>query len=78
MRWQQKMCWIPIIVATGFREMPTEALHAGADDFVVKPFRLAELLARVKALLRVHHLENDIDRARAYRRKLRKNSAATR
>jgi DNA-binding response OmpR family regulator len=77
MRWQQKMCWIPIIIATGFREMQTKALHAVADDLAVKPFRLAELLARVHALLRVRQLENDIDRARACTGKLRRNSAAT-
>jgi len=29
-----------------------EGLDAGADDYIVKPFHLVELLARVRALLR--------------------------
>lgn len=29
-----------------------EALHFGADDFIVKPFKAEELLARVRAALR--------------------------
>lgn len=29
-----------------------EALHFGVDDFVVKPFKAPELLARVRAVLR--------------------------
>lgn len=48
-------------------------LEFGADDYVVKPYRPRELLARVKAVLRRHHDDNsraeeqDRDPAPAYR-----------
>ncbi|NLE08285.1 MAG: response regulator [Dehalococcoidales bacterium] len=44
----------PVIMVTGFGgdEMVEKAINAGADDFIRKPFRPNELLARVKAKMR--------------------------
>ncbi|WHZ14786.1 MAG: Two-component transcriptional response regulator, OmpR family [Nitrospira sp.] len=45
---------IPIVVLSGYssEERRAEALDSGADDFIVKPYGAAELVARVRALLR--------------------------
>ncbi len=45
---------IPVIMLTVKQtaDEELEALHFGVDDFVVKPFKAAELLARVRAVLR--------------------------
>ncbi len=45
---------IPIIMLTARREEKdvVEGLNIGADDYVKKPFSLAELLARIKAILK--------------------------
>lgn len=45
---------IPIIMITGYGEEidAIPALQSGADDYLRKPFRLEELLARIEAVLR--------------------------
>lgn len=50
----RKVSDIPIIVLSvrGEEKTKVEALDAGADDYVTKPFGIDELLARVRATLR--------------------------
>lgn len=43
---------ILIITARDTTEDKVEGLDAGADDYIAKPFKVAELLARMRALLR--------------------------
>src|SRR5580704_7791305 len=46
---------IPVIITTGHRPDEIDrivGLELGADDYIVKPFNLHELLARVRAVLR--------------------------
>lgn len=45
---------ILILTARGTTEDRVEGLDAGAEDYVVKPFEIDELLARLRALLRRH------------------------
>ena len=66
---------IPVIVITGFEDNKIEALNLGADDFVNKPFDMAEISARVKSALRIRHLTDELERAVAYIEELRKDLA---
>ena len=52
---------IPIILLTAKDEVSSrvEGLDAGADDYVVKPFSIEELLARIRAHLRHRNEENN-------------------
>jgi two-component system alkaline phosphatase synthesis response regulator PhoP len=47
----------PILMLTVKSDMPTriKSLEGGADDYVVKPFNMEELIARIKVLIRRTH-----------------------
>jgi DNA-binding response OmpR family regulator len=50
---------VPVIITTGHRPAEIDrivGLELGADDYIVKPFSLRELLARVRAVLRRHEM----------------------
>jgi two-component system KDP operon response regulator KdpE len=51
----------PILVLSGRTDSTdkVEALDAGADDYVTKPFGIDELLARMRAVLRRSHFAQD-------------------
>lgn len=56
----------PILMLTARHEVAdrVEGLDAGADDYLVKPFALDELLARVRAMVRrAHQASGDAPRA---------------
>jgi len=56
------MSQIPIIIisARGHDREKVEALDAGADDYLTKPFSVTELLARIRVILR-HKSFNDMN-----------------
>lgn len=47
----------PVLIVTAQDDLDSRlsGLDGGADDYVVKPFDMAELLARIRAVLRRHH-----------------------
>ncbi|MDZ7401341.1 MAG: PleD family two-component system response regulator [candidate division KSB1 bacterium] len=55
--------FIPIIMVTALNEVDDKVrgIEAGADDFISKPFNKLELLARVKSLLRIKYLHDELE-----------------
>lgn len=58
---------IPIVLITGLtdRESRMRGINAGADDFIHKPFDSAELLARVRSLVRLKRYTDELESADA-------------
>lgn len=55
--------FIPVIVITALQELDDKlkAIELGADDFLVKPINRLELTTRIKSLLHLKSLHDDLD-----------------
>ena len=56
--------FIPVVIVTALDSEQDEinAIEAGADDFITKPFNSVILLTRVRSLLHIKHLHNELER----------------
>ena len=59
---------IQILMITALNQVGDieRAVQAGTDDFLIKPVNKLELVLRVKSLLRVRTLKNELDRVLEY------------
>lgn len=59
-RIRQKNTKVPVLMLTTFGSVPdkVEGFNVGADDYMVKPFSFAELIVRVRALLKRNTNDN--------------------
>ena len=55
----------PVVMLTALTDLEKklEALEAGADDFVNKPYSTVELITRIRSLLKVKYLNEQLDSA---------------
>ena len=62
-RADQRTAYLPVVMVTASGDQEkVNAIEAGADDFVAKPFAQPELLARVRSLIRIKRFHDTITR----------------
>lgn len=75
----RKTAQIPILMVTALNKQGDieKAVAAGCDDFLTKPVNGLELKTRVKSLLRVRHLSNEVERLLEYLARVEGESGPT-
>lgn len=63
LRQQDNYTTVIFVSARGESSLVAKVLRAGADDYIRKPFRFEELMARIEASLRINHLHKDLMQA---------------
>jgi len=65
LKFQEQTRMMPIVIITALNQVEDKikGIEAGADDFLSKPFNFAEMLARVRSLLRVKALNDQLENA---------------
>lgn len=64
-RYETRLLPIIMITALNSLEEKVQALEIGADDFLSKPINKVELLAKVRSVLRVKALQDEVERQKA-------------
>jgi two-component system alkaline phosphatase synthesis response regulator PhoP len=71
-----KTSYIPIIMVTALNEYGDieRGIDVGTDDFVSKPVNKLELVTRVKTMLKLKHLTEELERTLAYLSEIEKRT----
>lgn len=67
---------IPVIMVTALNEFGDieRGIDSGTDDFISKPVNKLELLTRVKTMLKLKHLTDELERTLAYLSEIEKQA----
>jgi two-component system alkaline phosphatase synthesis response regulator PhoP len=57
---------IPVIMVTAYPGEKEKSLSSGAVDFLNKPIEKADLLHRIRSVLKVRHIQNELQKIIAY------------
>ena len=67
---------LPVIMVTALNELGDieRAIESGTDDFLSKPVNKLELVTRVKTMLKLKHLSDQLERTIAYLSEIEKQA----